>query len=382
MKVAFCIPDMIIGGVENVFIRTVDKFLEEAHKNQDTDIDVCILTHEKILEPVYSEWFKNHKNLFVYTCYPLQNFFESLKKYTNFFPLKHLRKLTFSFYKKYRRLVFRHKFDDIDVFIDYKNAAFFKELRFYNARKITWIHGSIEYLRITGIDKRLPMYDKIVGLTDAFVTDFRKTFPDLADRVLRIYNPINVEQTKLLVENAKRYPGAYFCQVSRLDEKAKDVSTLVSAFDKFYRKSGKPDVRLLIIGDGPSKQKLKNKVALLESKNNIVFVGMELNPFGYIDGALATVLSSKIEGLPTVLLEAMSIGSVCVASDCNYGPRELLLNGNAGILFEMGDINQLANIMKDIYNGKLDASEMIKNALKSMYRFEPNEINKQIMDLL
>ena len=129
MKIAFCIPDMIIGGVETVFIRTLDGMLKSitscpAYK----DIDVCIITHARITEPLYKDWLQKH-GVEVFVCYPMQNWFEGIAKYTNFFPLKQLRKLTFSLYKKLKRRNLKNKFSDIDLFIDYKNCSFFKELK-------------------------------------------------------------------------------------------------------------------------------------------------------------------------------------------------------------------------------------------------------------
>lgn len=382
MKIAFCIPDMIIGGVETVFIRTLDGMLKSitscpAYK----DIDVCIITHARITEPLYKDWLQKH-GVEVFVCYPMQNWFEGIAKYTNFFPLKQLRKLTFSLYKKLKRRNLKNKFSDIDLFIDYKNCSFFKELKCIDKQKIAWVHGTVGYLHDIGVDKHLDFYDKIVGLTDDFVTDFKNLFPYLSDRVTRIYNPIEKEEVVDLAIKGNSMPGEYFCHVSRLENVQKDLRTLILAFEQFYLHNSCPDVKLVIIGGGPKEREVRKFVSTLKCAENVVFTGVLKNPFGYMKNALANILSSKIEGLPTVLLESMAVETLCVSADCQYGPREILLNGEAGILFDVGDINQLSNIMTDIYQKRIDTDKFVKRATESLSRFSAQKVNEQIMDLL
>lgn len=374
---------MIIGGVESVLLRTLNELLDSIKENPKyAGTEICIITHAKITEPLYKQWLKQHPNVKVYTFYPLQNYFESMIPYTNFVVARQIRKLIFSLYKKYRRLVFKNKFSDIDVFIDYKNCSFFKELRNYKTRKITWIHGSVDYLQDNNISNRLPMYDTIVGLTDDFVSEFINTFPDLSDRVTRIYNPIDINCIRNLSKDGEHISGKYFCHVSRLEDIQKDIPTLISAFNDFYLNNGLPDVKLLVVGDGPQVKELKRMASLLPSKNNIIFTGLVRNPFGYMENALANILSSRSEGLPTVLVEAMALSTLCVSSNCKYGPREILQGGRSGLLFDVGDAKQLAQIMADVFNGKVDVKSRTQSATESLERFSSKAITKQIMDLL
>ena len=180
MKVAFCIPNMIVGGVESVFIRTLDGILERiANDKKYKNIEICVITHAKITEPLYKNWFNKHPKIKIIVLYPLENYFEGLIKITEFFPLRQIRKISFSLYKKFKRLGIKRKIQDVDVFIDYKNCSFWKELRSINKRKIAWIHGNVAYLSNIGVDKYIDDYDKIIGLTDDFVTDFNEKFPNL-----------------------------------------------------------------------------------------------------------------------------------------------------------------------------------------------------------
>ena len=249
-------------------------------------------------------------------------------------------------------------------------------------QKIAWVHGTVGYLHDIGVDKHLDFYDKIVGLTDDFVTDFKNLFPYLSDRVTRIYNPIEKEEVVDLAIKGNSMPGEYFCHVSRLENVQKDLRTLILAFEQFYLHNSCPDVKLVIIGGGPKEREVRKFVSTLKCAENVVFTGVLKNPFGYMKNALANILSSKIEGLPTVLLESMAVETLCVSADCQYGPREILLNGEAGILFDVGDINQLSNIMTDIYQKRIDTDKFVKRATESLSRFSAQKVNEQIMDLL
>ncbi len=150
----------------------------------------------------------------------------------------------------------------------------------------------------------------------------------------------------------------------------KDHITLMLGFDKFWRENGRPDVRLYIVGDGDRKNLLEMLHSELESRDQIIFTGTINEPFGYMRGAIAHVLSSPSEGLPTTLIEAAACGTLNIASDCKSGPREILMNGDAGILFTPGDFEELARIFADVYNKKINAKPMIEIARKNLCRFD------------
>lgn len=91
-------------------------------------------------------------------------------------------------------------------------------------------------------------------------------------------------------------------------------------------------------------------------------------------GAMAHILSSYSEGLPTVLLEAMAVGTINISSDCKNGPREILLDGDAGLLFAPGNVDDLASHMDRVYNKKVEIEKMKNAATKSLTRFNAAQI--------
>jgi glycosyltransferase involved in cell wall biosynthesis len=97
------------------------------------------------------------------------------------------------------------------------------------------------------------------------------------------------------------------------------------------------DVRLLILGDGPMRAELEALVRELGLENNVELLGYVGNPLKYFARAKVFVLSSLVEGLPNVLVEAMMCGCTPVATDCPTGPREVLQGGKYGFLVPVHD---------------------------------------------
>lgn len=374
LRVAFCIPNMIIGGVETVFVNTIDEL------SKNPDLDIKIITSAKIREPLYANWLKTHPEIPVYTYYPLCNWFEDLAPKCHGL-LKPIRKILFSLYKKYRRLLVATsgRFRDIDVFVDYKNFDFFKELKYFHKPKIAWAHSAFSYFESNGIFTRLPQYTKIVGITDDFVNDFKARYPKYAHKIIRIYNPMNFDNIHKKAKLDEPPHGKYFCHVSRLVQ-GKDIKTLLNAFDLFA--SIHPDVQLHVVGDGYMSDELQEYAKTLKSNQRIVFTGAMRNPYGIMSGAIANILSSEFEGLPTVVLESVILGVPCISSNCKNGPHEILLDGDAGLLFDIGNANQLCQHMCNVYTNSIDKQTMVKNMQNSIARFAQDVIAKQIHDVI
>jgi len=90
--------------------------------------------------------------------------------------------------------------------------------------------------------------------------------------------------------------------------------------------------RLLILGDGPLRDELQGLIEREGLQDAVRLVGYVENPLKYFSRARVSVLSSHVEGLPNVLVEAMMCGCTPVATDCPTGPREVLHDGKYGYL--------------------------------------------------
>lgn len=374
-RVAFCLRDMQIGGVESVLIRTFDELL----KNKN--IELSLITYVDISVPMYREYLDKHPEIKVYSLYPCSLLGTKLP---HFFISRLFIHVLRDIYRGLWRFMFgMRKFHNIDVFIDYHSFGFHKEFKHIKSgRKIAWFHSSIDAFLNDKCINYCENYDKIIVLTDDFINQIDNVYPKQNGKFIRIYNPFDtVAIQNMANEKTNKISGDYFCCASRLSAD-KDIMTLLKGFDLFWLSNNKPNVKLVIVGDGNKAGDYKKYANSLESSKQIVFVGATKNPFVYMKNARANILSSFSEGLPTVLIESMIVGTVNIASDCKCGPREILLNGDAGMLFKPGNVSDLAKCMTDVYNKNVDVKQMVEKSTKSLNRFDSKTVIREIISLI
>jgi glycosyltransferase involved in cell wall biosynthesis len=130
----------------------------------------------------------------------------------------------------------------------------------------------------------------------------------------------------------------------------KDFSTLLLAFAL-----ASPDgpERLVILGDGPDRGRLVTLARELGVAERVDLPGYVTNPYAHYARATVFALSSRWEGSPNALIEALACGAPAVATDCPSGPRELLAGGRHGVLVPVGDWRALADALGHGFAGKL-----------------------------
>lgn len=130
----------------------------------------------------------------------------------------------------------------------------------------------------------------------------------------------------------------------------KDFGTLLHAFAQVRR--NRP-VRLFILGEGSDRPMLEGLVRKLGLEHDVSLPGFVENPYAYMARASAFVLSSRWEGLPTVLVEALYAGTSLIATDCPSGPREILRDGKFGVLVRVGKADELAQAIARTLDGQV-----------------------------
>jgi len=123
----------------------------------------------------------------------------------------------------------------------------------------------------------------------------------------------------------------------------KGFSTLIEAISILHKRR---PVRLLILGDGPQKSELKNMVDDYALSDYVEFAGYVTNPLKYFKKSDVFVLSSLVEGMPNVLVEAMMCGCTPVSTNCPTGPSELLQNGKYGYLIPIQNPAAMADAIE------------------------------------
>ena len=105
-------------------------------------------------------------------------------------------------------------------------------------------------------------------------------------------------------------------------------------------------------------------------RNNVKLIDFKKNPFNYLKQADIFILTSKYEGLPNVLLEALVLKKFVISSNCPTGPKEILLNGKGGLLFKTGNFSQLSRHIMYYSKNKKKCKQMLRKSLDQLDRFD------------
>jgi glycosyltransferase involved in cell wall biosynthesis len=152
-----------------------------------------------------------------------------------------------------------------------------------------------------------------------------------------IHNPIDAERVRVLAAQVEPLPSfcntPFIVSIGRLTIQ-KDHGTLLRAY---AASALRHTHKLIVIGEGEQRQVLAQLASKLGIEGRVELAGSFVNPYPILASAALLVLSSRWEGYPNVLLEALALGVPVVATDCPGGPRELLQDGRYGRLAPVGD---------------------------------------------
>ena len=165
--------------------------------------------------------------------------------------------------------------------------------------------------------------------------------------------------------------------VGRLDDN-KNQGMLIRAFGRLMNKY--PEYKLVIIGDGDSRGEYGRIARKTPDYSRIEFTGNISNVADRISDARIYVLTSKEEGLPNALIEAMALGLVAISTDCPCGgPADIITDGENGILIPMGtdeDMeDELVSALDQVMSDDELAARLSQNALNVREKYAPARIN-------
>ena len=150
------------------------------------------------------------------------------------------------------------------------------------------------------------------------------------------------------LKNYKKKNSNYLLGVGRLVEQ-KRFEDLINAYSLIHKNINE---KLIIIGEGPEKQNLKNLIKKLKLKKKIKILPFK-NYLNYLANCTVFVQTSAWEGMPNILIEAMVMEKKIVSTNSYHGPKEILQNGKYGSLCKIGDINSISrNILKELNTKK------------------------------
>ncbi|MDB5100446.1 MAG: glycosyl transferase, group 1 family protein [Cyanobacteria bacterium RYN_339] len=203
--------------------------------------------------------------------------------------------------------------------------------------------------------------DALVAISHGIAADHARVLGRFDPKIRLLHNPI-VAPT-LLQRADEPLIGApptdlpWIVAVGRLDTE-KNLGALLNAFAMLA-----PAARLVLVGDGPQRALLKERARELGVADRLHVVGFQTNPYAWIRRAAVLAMSSLFETFPTVLVEAMALGTPVVSFDCPEGPREIITNGTNGLLVRPEDPNHLARAIAAVLEDKTLALHLRRGGL-------------------
>lgn len=210
-----------------------------------------------------------------------------------------------------------------------------------------WL-SRLTYARVAyGVRQHFNQADAVVTVSRGLADDLRENFGVQPQRLHTIYNPAFRADFLAAADRPLDHPWLLHKErpvviaAGRLHH-VKGFDDLLQAFARLRHSV---DARLLILGSGKERANLQRLVTQLQLQDHVQLPGRVASLAPWMARADVFVLSSRREGLPAVLIEALAIGLPIVATRCPSGPDEILEGGRWGALVPVGDIDALAAAM-------------------------------------
>lgn len=217
-------------------------------------------------------------------------------------------------------------------------------------------HNTLELVRTSVSVLRWPIFnlalrwaypraDAVVCVSDGIAQGLGTCMPHLKPKLNVINNPVvtadMLRQSHAPLDHpwVKAGQPPLLLAVGRLIP-AKGFDVLLTAFKKVREKS---PAQLMILGEGPERENLQTQLQALGLTESASLHGFAHNPYAWMRHCAVFVLSSRHEGLPGALIEAMACGSQVVATNCPHGPAQILGQGQWGQLVPVDDAPALAD---------------------------------------
>lgn len=193
-----------------------------------------------------------------------------------------------------------------------------------------------------------------------------------------IYNAVDAEHAVEHSKEAIDETGPFLLAVGRLTSQ-KGFDYLIEAF---AATQAKEDVKVIILGEGDDRAQLEAMIEERGLSDRIILKGNVSNPFAYYAKAEFFVLSSRHEGFPNILIEALACGCPCVSYDCETGPNEIIRPGENGLLVEAENVQALAKAIDELHGDKALQERFRQNAQSSVEHLSPKAIAEEWIKLI
>ncbi len=196
-----------------------------------------------------------------------------------------------------------------------------------------------------------------------------------ARNIAVVYNPIVTSELQVLAKEPVEHlwffqPIPIILAAGRLVPE-KDFATLIRAFAQVRSIR---EARLMILGEGPLRSELSELARSLGIERDVALPGFDKNPFKYMARCALFVLSSRFEGLPGVLIQAMACGSPVISTACPSGPSEIIDDEVDGLLVPVGNVHRLADRIGYLLDNPNVRERLSLNGRRAVQRFHADAV--------
>ena len=319
MNICFVIGTLSYSGAEKIMYHLIKKIYEKGYK-----VSLILLATDKKYDEL--------KGIDQYIVYDIKEEKEGRVK------------RTFYRQKKIRNIINDNKFDVVISFghlfnVDVAEACVFSKTKIILCERNDPVYDPKN--RIKRLRRKIS-YQRGNGFV--FQTETIKSFFSKKIQSRSTVIPNFIEE-KIPLENRYSPERNVIATACRIDNYQKDLTTLIKAFS-IFSESHKNYI-LELYGDGPDQQEIQNLCDKLGVSPKVRFCGKVDKPMRFIRKCKIFVLSSKYEGMPNSLIEAMAYGMPCIASNCSGGgAKSLIEDGVNGFLFNVGDVEKLVLLLE------------------------------------
>ena len=371
-KISFLMLHLGYGGIESATINTANA-LSDKYK-------IEIVSFYKMKEEIRNNLNKNIEVKYLYNGEPnKKEFINAVKKVKVFDIFKEgFKSINILYRKKHDIKKYLKKCDS--KFIVSTRMEFSTILNNYGKIGSVKIvqehrHHNNERKYINTIKHKYNNIEYLMALTTDLYEDYKKFLKNNNHtKVVVIPNMLTY-----IPENKATLKNKNIIAVYRLDA-GKRINEIIDLFEELNDK----DATLTIIGDGKEMDSLKRQVSSIKNGKNIKFTGFlnrkQIEEY-MLDSSLFLMMSIS-EGLPMVLLEAMSYGIPCVAYELPSGIRDIISNNKNGYIIKNRDKNKYLNKCKKILNDYNLRKRMSLNAIETANKFSKDEVLKKWLKIL
>jgi glycosyltransferase involved in cell wall biosynthesis len=235
----------------------------------------------------------------------------------------------------------------------------------------------------------LPKAEALIGVSPDIVEDLADTFPSLRDTLRMVPPPLtrhgSIEQLAAAPVDHPWFADPEVPIVTTVGHvhPRKDHQTLVRAMARVRDVAGPSAMRLMIIGstDGDESGRVKSLISELGLSDQVDLLGEQENPIRFVARSSVFALSSRNEGMPVVILEAMAVGVPVVSTDCPSGPSWILGEGEHGLLVPVGDADALGDALLQMLGDNALRERLSRWGIERAADFSPREIASRYLEV-